>query len=190
VQPARWLGIIGGATLVVGVSLNYLAGQAFAPRYSAIVFPFFALLVGRGLVLLVDGRVRFGAVALIVVFGLIGGLRGTIEQRTQAGQVAHALVASAQPGDLVVYCPDQLGPAVHRLLPDRFEEVTYPAFAGPAFVNWVDYQKRLDATDPAAFATEVAAPGIGRSGSSPDRVTRTTTVHAKRCRTSSRASAR
>jgi hypothetical protein len=65
------------------------------------------------------------------------------------------LVASAQPDDLVVYCPDQLGPAVHRLLPDRFEEVTYPAFAGPAFVNWVDYQKRLDATDPAAFATEV-----------------------------------
>ena len=36
-----------------------------------------------------------------------------------------------------------------------FEEVTYPAFAGPAFVNWVDYQKRLDATDPAVFATEV-----------------------------------
>ncbi len=156
-QPAaRWLGIVGGATLVVGVSLNYLAGQAFAPRYSAIVFPFFALLVGRGLAMLVDGRVRFGAVALIGVFGLIGGLRGTIEQRTQAGQVAHALVASAQPGDLVVYCPDQLGPAVHRLLPDGFKEVTYPAFAGPAFVNWVDYQKRLDATDPAAFAAEVS----------------------------------
>jgi mannosyltransferase len=163
-QPAaRWLGIIGGATLVVGVSLNYLAGQAFAPRYSAIVFPFFALLIGRGLATLVDRRVQFGAVALIVAFGLIGGLRGTIEQRTQAGQVAHALVAEAKPGDLVVYCPDQLGPAVHRLLPEGYDEVTYPAFAGPAFVDWVDYQKRLDATDPAAFAADV----LQRAGDRP-----------------------
>ncbi len=38
------------------------------------------------------------------------------QQRTQAVQVAAVLNAQAQAGDVVVYCPDQLGPAVDRLL--------------------------------------------------------------------------
>jgi mannosyltransferase len=156
VQPAaRWIAFIGGATLVVAVVLNYVAGQAFEPRYSVIVFPFFALLLGRGLSLFSDTRVQAGVVGVVVVLGLVGGLRSTIEQRTQAGQVSSVLRAEARPDDLIVYCPDQLGPAVHRLLPGGLREVTYPAFAAPAFVDWVDYQRRLDATDPQAFATEV-----------------------------------
>ena len=46
--------------------------------------------------------------------------------RTQAGEVAAVLRADAAPGDVVVYCPDQLGPAVHRLAPPGLDEVTYP----------------------------------------------------------------
>jgi mannosyltransferase len=154
-QPdARWLAFIGGATLVVGLTLNFLAGQAFQPRYSAFVFPFFALLVGRGLSLFGDLRVRAGVVAAVVAVGLVGGLRSTIEQRTQAGQVSAMLRADARPDDLIVYCPDQLGPAVHRLLPDGLRETTYPAFGSPVFVDWTDYQQRLDAADPRAFAAE------------------------------------
>jgi mannosyltransferase len=156
VQPAaRWIAFIGGTTLAVSLVLNYLAGQAFEPRYSALVFPFFALLVGRGLTLFSDARVQAGVVAAVVALGLVGGLRSAIEQRTQAGQVAARLRAEARPDDLIVYCPDQLGPAVHRLLPTGLREVTYPAFASPAFVDWVDYQERLDAADPQTFATEV-----------------------------------
>jgi hypothetical protein len=155
-QPdARALAIVGGATLVVGVSLNYLAGQAFEPRYSALVFPFFALLVARGLTTFRDVRVQVGAVAALSLFGLIGGVRNATEQRTQAGEVADVIRASAKPGDVVLYCPDQLGPSVHRLLPKGFDQVTYPVFARPEFVNWVDYQKRFDSVDPAAFAADV-----------------------------------
>jgi mannosyltransferase len=158
VQPsARWLALIGGATLVVGLTLSYLAGQAFEPRYSAIVFPFFALLVGRGLSTLVDPRVQVAVVAVIVGLGLVGGIRNLVEQRTQAGQVAKVLGAEARRGDLVVYCPDQLGPAVHRLLRGGLDEVTFPELGSPAFVDWVDYQRRLDAVDPKAFADEVVA---------------------------------
>ncbi|MGH8979352.1 MAG: glycosyltransferase family 39 protein [Acidimicrobiia bacterium] len=157
VQPsARWIACIGGATLVVGVSLNYLAGQAFQPRYSAIVFPFFALLLGRGLATLVDPRVQFAVVAVIVALGLAGGVRNLVTQRTRAGAVATVLESEARRGDLVVYCPDQLGPAVHRLLPGGLDEVTYPEFAAPAFVDWVDYQRRIDAVDPQEFADTVA----------------------------------
>ena len=35
-------------------------------------------------------------------------------QRTQAGQVAAAINAEAKPGDIIAFCPDQLGPAVYR----------------------------------------------------------------------------
>jgi hypothetical protein len=153
--PARWLAFVGGATLLVGLTLSFLAGQAFQTRYSALVFPFFALLVGRGLSLFADTRVQAGVVAVVAAVGLVGGLRTTIEQRTQAGQVSSVLRADARADDLIVYCPDQLGPAVHRLLPDGLHEVTYPAFGSPAFVDWTDYQKRLDAADPQAFAAEV-----------------------------------
>jgi len=158
VQPAaRWLGLIGGTTLVVAVTLNYLAGQAFEERYSAVVFPFFVLLLGRGLSTLVDTRVQLAVVAVVVALGLTGGLRNAVEQRTQAGEVAAVLAPEVRPGDLVVFCPDQLGPGVHRLLPDGLDGVTYPDFAPPAFVDWVDYRERLDATDPIGFADEVLA---------------------------------
>ena len=98
-----------------------------------------------------------GVLVVVVGLGLVGGLRNATEQRTQAGQVAAVLTAEAQPGDLVVYCPDQLGPSVHRLAPGGLDEVTYPDLTSPAFVDWVDYQERLDAADPAAFADAVVA---------------------------------
>jgi len=155
VPEIRWPAFVGAATLVGGLSLSYLAGQAFEPRYSAIVFPFFVLLVARGLMTLGDARVRVALLALVVALGWLGGVRNVTEQRTQAGQVAAALHANARPGDLVVYCPDQLGPAVHRLGPAGLDEVTYPALESPVFVDWRDYEQRLRASDPNTFATEV-----------------------------------
>ena len=56
-----------------------------------------------------------------------------------------------------MYCPDQLGPAVHRLIPPGLDQVTYPTFGSPAFVDWVDYNARLAEADPQAFAREALA---------------------------------
>jgi mannosyltransferase len=154
-QPgARWEAFVGGATLVVGVVLTYLAGGAFESRYSAVVFPFFVLVVARGITTLVDPRVRGGVLAVVVVLGFAGAHRNITTNRTEAGQVASLLRADAHPGDLVVYCPDQLGPAVHRLAPAGLDEVTYPSFGSPAFVDWVDYKSRLARADPVTFAHE------------------------------------
>ena len=118
---------IGGATLVVGLTLSYLAGQAFEPRYSAIVFPFFALLVGRGLV---DARrpARAGRGRRRHRRARARRRRPQRRRAAHAGRAGRARCSAPRRsrGDLVVYCPDQLGPAVHRLLRGGLDEVTYP----------------------------------------------------------------
>jgi hypothetical protein len=60
----------------------------------------------------------------------------------------------------VAYCPDQLGPAVHRSLARRHvaSEVKEIAFAdqlGPAMVDWVDYADRMKKASGADFAAQV-----------------------------------
>ena len=157
-QPgARWEGIVGGATLVVALTLNYVAGGAFQSRYSAVVFPFFVVVAARGITTFSSPRVRAGVLVVVVGLGFTGAVRNVFTNRTQAGQVAAVLRADAAPGDLVVYCPDQLGPAVHRLIPSDLDQVTYPTFGSPAFVDWVDYTSRLARADPQAFAREALA---------------------------------
>jgi mannosyltransferase len=156
-RESRVIAFVGGVGLVVALSLNYLAGGAFQSRYSALVFPFFILLVARGFTTLRDRRILAGLLALTVVLGLAGGVRNLVTQRTQAGEVASVIRHEAKPGDLVVYCPDQIGPSVHRLVQPALDEVVYPSFAGPERVDWVDYKKRLAAADPARFARAALA---------------------------------
>lgn len=151
-RESRVIAFVGGVGLVVALSLNYLAGGAFQSRYSALVFPFFILLVARGFTTLRDRRILAGLLAVTVVLGFAGGVRNVVTQRTQAGEVASVIRHEAKPGDLVVYCPDQIGPSVHRLVQSGLDEVVYPSFAGPERVDWVDYKKRLAAADPARFA--------------------------------------
>ena len=62
-------------------------------------------------------------------------------QRTQANNVAAAINAQAKPGDVIAFCPDQLGPAVYRQIdhPAQYDMLTFPRRTGPAIVDWVDY---------------------------------------------------
>jgi mannosyltransferase len=70
--------------------------------------------------------------------------------------VATSLAKLGKKGDVVAYCPDQLGPSVSRLLPpDRYRQITFPRETGPLFVNWVDYAKATGAGNPARFAAKV-----------------------------------
>jgi mannosyltransferase len=156
-HETRLIAFLLGGGLVVALTLNYLAGGAFQSRYSAIVFVFFILLVARGFTTLRDPRVLGGVLVVVVAFGFAGGVRNVVTQRTQAPEVASVLRHEAKPGDLVVYCPDQVGPAVHRLVQNGLREVVYPSFAPPAFIDWVDYKKRLAAADPASFARAALA---------------------------------
>jgi hypothetical protein len=140
-------------TLSVAVILGAVANTAFVARYTAVVLPLFLLVVSTGVAVMPGPRFRAGCMAVLSVAGLLTGYGENGQQRTQATQVASVLNAQAQPGDLVVYCPDQLGPAADRLLQvPGVVEMTFPRATGPQRVNWVDYTKVISRTDVEQFA--------------------------------------
>jgi hypothetical protein len=94
--------------------------------------------------------------AATVAFGIAGSIPNIWTSRTQAGQVATALAKFGQPGDVIGYCPDQLGPSVNHLLPPgRYKQTTFPRETGPQFVNWVDYAQATAAGNPTQFANRL-----------------------------------
>lgn len=146
--------VVAGVALGLGTLFTYVTVSAFATRYAAVVFPFWVVLVAAGLACFVGRWVRFGAFVAVLALLSLGAVWNVRDQRTQARQIGDAVAAEAQPGDLVVYCPDQLGPAGSRALPEGLDQVVYPTFAAPERVDWVDYAERNAAADPVAFAAE------------------------------------
>ena len=147
------------ATMLLGVAVSGALGSAYAARYSAVVLAPFLLGLAGGLMVL-PARSRFLVGGAVVALGLAVSLAYPHQLRTQAQQVADAL-AAAEPGDVVVFCPDQLGPAVHRLAPDAGRQEVFPTGRSPAMVDWVDYADRNAAADPLAFSDLV----LGQAGS-------------------------
>ncbi len=149
----RPLALVVLGTLGAAIAGGFLTNSAFDARYASVVFIPLILLVAIGLLTFRDRRVRSIILVLAVVAGLAGSVTNITTNRTQAGQVAAAIARTGQAGDIVAYCPDQLGPAVDRLLPPgRYQQTTFPRGTGPAFVNWVDYGAATAAGDPLTFA--------------------------------------
>jgi len=149
---ARHLAVAGFGTLAVAIVATVVGRSAFAARYASVMYPMVLLLAAYGASILVDRRVRYAALAAAVVFGFWGIAPNVFGNRTSAPRVAAALRAGVRPGDVVAYCPDQLGPSVSRLLPDGLDQVTFPRATPPQRVDWVDYAKVNRAADPVAFA--------------------------------------
>jgi mannosyltransferase len=149
-RPQLMLLCFGVATLLVGVIASEIAASSYSPRYSTIALAPLLIVVASGFGAM-PARYRTGAVAVVCALGLASSALIPDQLRTQAGQVAK-LLAGATPQDLVIFCPDQLGPAVHRLAPDAGTQVVYPTFGSPAMVDWVDYAKRNENANALAFA--------------------------------------
>jgi mannosyltransferase len=147
--PALFLGI-GFLAVLLAVLASEAGGNAYAPRYSAIEMAPVLVAITAGFAAVPRHR-RTLAVGMVTIVGLISSAFVPGELRTQAGQVATILKAAA-PQDLVVFCPDQLGPAVHRIVPDAGTQVVYPTFGSSALVDWVDYAHRNESADPVGFA--------------------------------------
>ena len=149
----RPLTVVVIGTLAAALAGGLLAKSTFDARYASVVFIPLILVVAVGVTCFLDRRVRLLVLAIAVAAGLAGSIPDVTTNRTQAGQVARAIAASGKPGDIVAYCPDQLGPAVNRLLPEgRYLQTTFPRGTGPVFVNWVDYAKAVKAAPAPAFA--------------------------------------
>jgi mannosyltransferase len=155
---ARSLVFVVLGTLFAAIAGGILTASAFSSRYAAVVFLPFVLLVALGTVTLLNRWVRVIVVGLAVVAGLISSAQNVTTQRTQANNVAAAINAQAKPGDVIAFCPDQLGPSVYRQIdnPAQYDMLTFPRRTGPAIVDWVDYADAVHRADPTAFAAAVA----------------------------------
>jgi hypothetical protein len=148
-------GILTG-TLIVAMLGGVIANAAFVARYAAVVLPLFLLIAAMGVSVFDQRRVIAGTVAVMCVAGLLTGYGTNVKPRSQAVQVAQVLNAQAKPGDLVVYCPDQTGPAVDRLLKvPGVTELTFPRAIGPQRVDWINYTSVIDHTNIETFAQDV-----------------------------------
>lgn len=144
------------STIVIGSAVAYATQSTFQGRYAAVYFPLFALLVALGLDRFVPPRTRAVVLSAFLVLSLVAVGFEVTTTRSQSGEVAGAIVESSPPPEgVIVFCPDQLGPSVERVLPAGYEMVTYPDFEDPLFVDWVDYAERNAASDPNAFASEL-----------------------------------
>jgi mannosyltransferase len=157
-RPIAWLFI---GTLGLAVLAGAIAGATFVGRYTSVVFPLFMMLAGLGAAVFLDRRVMAAVLAVASVFGLIVAVGNSGTNRTMAGLVAAVINKDANPGDLVVYCPDQLGPAVNRLVHViGLQEATFPRGIAPDRVNWVDYRQVISDTSVDQFGQAM----IVRSG--------------------------
>jgi mannosyltransferase len=144
-----------GVLLVAG-EVSRLTGTAVHDRYTSVaVLPFLAL-AALGVAALPGTGVRAAVLVAVAGLGLATALPQVAEPRTQAGEVARAL-DDAAPGDVVVFCPDQLGPAVARLVPPErgLDLVVFPDLRPADRVDWTDYEARQEGTPSTAVAADV-----------------------------------
>jgi hypothetical protein len=114
--------------------------------------------MARGIGVIGRPDVRRGLLIAVVALGALASYPNVTAQRTQAPQAAAVISRLGHPGDVIAYCPDQLGPAMARLLPSgRFQQVAYPRRTDPELVNWVDYAKVNRASRPAPFARDLVS---------------------------------
>ncbi|MGY6499534.1 MAG: glycosyltransferase family 39 protein [Acidimicrobiales bacterium] len=157
----RELAVAVGA-LLVGLTLSWLVGSAFASRYAAIIVPVVVVAAGVGITALPTRVHRLAMIgATTVLLGTVS-LAGTVDQRTQGRDAATAISGAGTTGDLVVVCPDQLGPALSRSLSIDVELVGYPSLTPAERVDWRDYAERNEAADPSVVADELLADATGR----------------------------
>jgi mannosyltransferase len=163
-QPrARGITFVVIGTLFAAIAGGIITKSAFSPRYAAVIFLPLIVLIAAGTSTLLSPRVRVGVVALAAAAGMVVAAQNVTTQRTQAPSVAAVIDSRAQPGDLVAFCPDQLGPSVYRVVrdPARYQMVTFPRGIGPQLVDWVDYQDASTRGNSASFAAKL----VQRAGS-------------------------
>lgn len=156
-QPrGRFLAFVTFGTLALGMVGAHLSKSTFVPRYASVILIPLVILMALGTQVIAAPWLRVAVIGALAVGLLTQGIEWRTTQRSQAGEVAAVLSQNAKPGDTLLFCPDQLGPTVMRVLPDhRLKAYGYPRLDDPRFVNWVDYLEAIKATSPERFAKRV-----------------------------------
>jgi mannosyltransferase len=147
-------------TILIAVAVMYVTGSAFASRYASTFLPIVLLLVAGGLSRFRDLRILGLALGVVLVFSALGVAYNWRTDRTQAAQIAEQVAGRAQPGDVILYCPDQLAPAALRVMPHELTHIAFPHLPGDQWpverIDWVDYADR-NSIDRASYAQAVSA---------------------------------
>jgi mannosyltransferase len=154
---ARLAAALAIGVVVAGVA-SFVGGSAFEARYFAVYTPLALVVAGLGLAL-TPPATRVALIALVAVLGGLAYLDDVVPRdRTQAGEIVSIVLAEAGPDDVLLVCPDQLGPSHERLLDGAVPVLPYPDLElDPRFIEWVDYLDRFAAADPAAVVDELVA---------------------------------
>jgi uncharacterized membrane protein len=146
---------VAALTLAIATVVGYMINSTFVPRYGATVLPMLLVAAGVGLTRVGEREVLAVVGAVVMALSGVAVVHNAGTDRTQAGAIGAAITAGSQPGDVVVLCPDQLGPSTVRYLPDGLAALAYPTLGDPRFVDWRDYAERNARAEPAAVAAEV-----------------------------------
>ena len=157
-SKGRFLAWVVFGTLVLGIVGAHLSKSTFVPRYASVVFIPLVVLMAVGTQAIGARWLRLAVIAVLAATLLTQGLEWRTTQRSQAGQVVSVLTAQAKPGDFLLFCPDQLGPAVLRELPAStgLRALAYPRLDDPHFINWVDYLDAIKSMSPKRFVKEIS----------------------------------
>ena len=160
---ARAVAWISGGSLLLAIIGGVVLRSAFSERYTAVMFAAFILLVSMGLAVLTEPRIRYGVLAVATALSLAGSVPNITTNRTQSASLTAEIEKLGSPGDLIVYCPDQLGPGAARVLTGSFRQTTYPRDISPYRVDWVDYAKVAHDSKPRAFARTMVSEAAGHN---------------------------
>ena len=151
----RWEAGLTIATLALGLVVARLSGTTFEGRYASVVFPLFLLVGAFGVTAFASPRVRVGVLVIALALGAWGGGSNMLRNRTQAYQLVPIIKAGGEPGDVVLFCPDAIGTDVVGRLQPGLRAVSFPSFASPERIDWVDYEARVRSIKPQRFANRV-----------------------------------
>ena len=164
-SKGRFLAWMVFGTLVLGIVGAHLSKSTFVPRYASVIFIPLVVLMAVGTQAIGARWVRLAVIGVLGVAMVTQGLEWRTTQRSQAGQVAAVLTTQAKPGDFLLFCPDQLGPAVLREVPPStgLRPLAYPRIDDPHFINWVDYLAAIKSMSPSRFVKTIARRVHGHS---------------------------
>lgn len=154
----RVVALVAGTTMVLGSTVAWAVGSAYASRYGSVVAPLVLAVAAMGIISLRPTWLQVALVATSIGLALAGLGHNVRDQRTRADDVAARILADAGRDDVVIVCPDQLGPALTRVVDQRgsdLDVVRYPDLGDARRVDWRDYEERSEAASPAEVAGRV-----------------------------------
>ena len=140
-------------TLGLGGAAAAVTAGAFEARYAAVVVGFLLVLAARGISML-PGASRIVVLVAVVAVGLAVSVDEARRDRSQGADVAALISEQAEPGDVVAFCPDQVGPATLREISGPLASFAYPRGDG-RFVDWQDYAETIADTAVAGFVSNL-----------------------------------